>query len=52
MVKINEIYRLLDRKLNRLKEEQFQDLLKFKVEDAVYQTDLNRLEKMISMSLC
>ena len=46
-----KIYELLDRKLNRLKKRQFQNILKFKAEDAVYQTDLNRLEEMILMSL-
>ena len=51
MVKMNEIYRLLDRKLNRLKKRQFQNILEFEAEDAVYQTDLNRLEEMILMSL-
>ena len=48
---MNEIGELLDRKLNRLKEEQFQNILEFKAEDAAYQTDLNRLEEMILMSL-
>ena len=51
MVKMDEIYRLLDGKLNRLKEGQFQNVLKFEAEDAVYQTALDRLEEMISMSL-
>ena len=51
MAKMDKIYELLDRKLNRLKEEQFQDVLEFEAEDAVYQTDLNRLEEMISISL-
>ena len=51
MVKMNEIYRLLDRKLNRLKEGQFQNVLEFEAEDAVYQAGLDRLEEMISMSL-
>ena len=51
MVKMDEIYELLDEKLNRLKEGQFQNVLEFEAEDAAYQTDLNRLEEMISMSL-
>ena len=51
MVKMNKIYRLLDKKLNRLKEEQFQHVLEFEAEDAAYQTGLNRLEEIISMSL-
>ena len=51
MVKMDKIYKLLDRKLNRLKEGQFQNILKFEAEDAAYQTDLNRLEEMILISL-
>ena len=51
MVKMDRIYRLLDRKLSRLKKEQFQNILEFEAEDAVYQAGLNRLKEMILMSL-
>ena len=48
---MKKIYEILDRKLNRLKKEQFQNILEFEAEDAVYQTILDRLEEMILMSL-
>ena len=51
MAKMDGIYGLLDGKLNRPKEGQFQDVLEFEAEDAAYQAGLDRLEGMISMSL-
>ena len=51
MAKMDGIYGLLDGKLNRPKEGQFQDVLEFEAEDAAYQAALDRLEGMISMSL-
>ena len=51
ILKKNKIYELLDRKLSRFKKKQFQNVLKFNAEDAVYQTNLDRLKKIISTSL-
>ena len=51
MAKMDGIYGLLDGKLGRPQEGQFQDALEYEAEDAAYQAALDRLEGTILISL-